>query len=242
MPAPPGILNKVKFLRNLSKSPNPNEAEAARLASEKLIAKFNISDQELEKMEDKPLYGESELLYHTFSIVGWMNRLSLAIAKHFDCYIVQEQLTAVTGEREFNYYVYGGDDEEEYVKFAFSAFLKRIHQFLDTKCLGRGPIYQDSYSEGLVEAIKQNIEMDGIEIPKIKRVPRKIDKQEVSKEAITAPTKKEQPHQDKVDVMGQSLIKDIHAYYKGILDGQDLSLSDILELEVENQTAEQLSK
>jgi hypothetical protein len=244
MTTPAGILNKVKFLRNLGKSSNTNEAMAANSAAEKLINKFKITDVELENMEQKPLYGSDELLYHTFSVVGWMNRLALAIAKHFDCYIVQETMTPVTGDHEYNYFVYGGEDEEEYVKFAFVSFHKKIHYLLDTKCFDRGPIYQDSYAEGIVEAIKSNIELSGIEIPEVKRPSRKIENKQItadnSKQAIVLPTKKEAPHEEKIDVKGQSLIKDIYAYYKGIIDGQALSLQDILELEVENEQAEQL--
>jgi hypothetical protein len=240
MPTPPGILNKVKFLRNLINSPNINESENARAAAEKLINKFGITDDELERMDPKPLYGQNELLFHTFSIVGWMSRLALAIAKHFDCYIVQETITATTGAQEYNYFVYGGDEEEEYVKFCFATFHKKIHYLLDTKCIDRGPIYQSSYCEGLVEAIKENIECDGIEIPQVKKTSSKPEPKSVAednKQSITVPTKKDAPHEEKIDVLGQTLIKDITAYYRGVMDGQYLSLSDILELEVENEEA-----
>jgi hypothetical protein len=244
MATPPGILNKVKFLRSLESSPNANESAAAKSAAEKLIAKFKITEAELESLEQKLPYGENELLFHTFSIVGWMNRLALAVAKHFDCHIVQETVTPATGGHEYNYFVYGGEDEEEYVKFAFASFLKKIHSLLDTKCIGRGPIYQDSYAEGVVEAVKSNIEFNGIEIPEVKRPSRKIESKQIeadaSKQAIVPPTKKDAPHDEKINVAEQSLIKDIHAYYKGVIDGQNLSLQDILELEVENEESQQL--
>jgi hypothetical protein len=247
MPTPPGILNKVKFLLNLSTSSNANEAAAAKSAADKLIIKFNITDDELERMDPKPLYGDNELLYHTFSIVGWMNRLALAIAKHFDCYIVQETLTAATGATEYNYFVYGGSEEEEYVKFCFATFHKKIHYLLDTKCIGRGPIYQNSYCEGVVEAIKENIEYDGIDLPTAKapsRTPAVVQEKNILNNGgsnLAVPKgEKERPHQESIDVSKQSLIKDVNAYYKGVMDGQHLSLSDILELEVENEEAARL--
>jgi hypothetical protein len=237
MTAPPGILNKVKFLLNLTKSSNAGESANAQAAADKLIAKFGITPQELDAL-DAPLWDDTQLLYTTYSIVGWQNRLALAIAKHFDCYIVQE--TNVHGElTTYHYFVYGGDDEEGYVKFVFATFFKKIHHLLDTVCIGRGPIYQGSYCEGVVAAIKENIEYEGIDLPDVKRAPRKIVKEleiDNSKQALTAPTKKEAPCQDKVDVLGQSLIKDIAAYWRGMYDGQGLSLRDILELEVENET------
>ena len=246
MATPPGILNKIKFLINLGNSPNINEATTAKALAEKLINKFKVTEAELESLEQKLPYGENELLFHTFSIVGWMSRLALSIAKHFDCHIVQETITPATGGHEYNYFVYGGEDEEEYVKFAFASFLKKIHYLLDTKCIGRGPIYQDSYAEGVVEAIKSNIEFNGIDIPEVKRPSRKIESKQIevdtSKQAIVTPSKKEAPHDEKVNVAEQSLIKDINAYYKGVIDGQTLSLQDILELEVENEESQQLGK
>jgi hypothetical protein len=246
MATPLNILNKIQFLIKLTTSPNEHEAENARIMADKLIKKWNVSPPELESLEQKLPYGANELLFHTFSIVGWMSRLALSIAKHFDCHIVQETVTPATGGHEYNYFVYGGEDEEEYVKFAFASFHKKIHYLLDTKCFDRGPIYQNSYCEGVVEAIKSNIEFNGIEIPEVKRPSRKIESKQIeadiSKQAIVSPTKKEAPHEEKVDVMGQSLIADIAAYYKGVIDGQNLSLQDILELEVENEESQKLSE
>jgi hypothetical protein len=238
MSTPAGILNKVKFLRNLQNSPNLNESQAAKSAADKLIAKFQISEAELEAMDPKPLYGEDQLLYHTFSIVSWMDRLALAVAKHFDCYLVQETLSSSTGEAQYNYFVYGGPEEESCVKFAFPGFLKQIYHLLDTKCLDRGPIYQNSYAEGVTDAIKQNIELFGIDIPASKKLARPLSKQmesDTSHQALTTSTKKEAPVENRVDVRGQSLIKDIQAYFRGMADGQGLGLSDVLELEFDDQ-------
>lgn len=247
MATPPHILTKVKFLFKLGTSPNPHEAESAKKLAESLIAKYNITEEELKSIEDKaPLYSDDELLFHTFSIVGWMNQLALAIARHFDCYIVQETLVSSLGEKQYNYFVYGGDEEVNYVKFVYATFHKKIHHFVDTKCIGRGPVYIDSYCAGLAEAIKQNIEFEGIEIPTIKRPSRTpVVEQIVSdttKKAMVAPDKdKAPPLEERIDVASQSFIKDVMAYFRGIEDGQHLSLQDVLELEAENEEAQRLS-
>ena len=39
-----------------------------------------------------------------------------------------------------------------------------------------------------------------------------------------------------------SLIKDVMAYFKGLDDGKNLSLKDILELEVENEEAKRIQE
>ncbi len=247
MATPAHILTKVKFLINLSASPNPNEAATARATADKLISKYLISEEELRSLEDKkPLYGDNELLYHTFAIVGWMNKLALAVATHFDCYIVQEETHPATGGVEYSYFVYGGEDEEEFVKFVYHSFHKKVHHLIDTNCIGRGPIYVDSYCEGVVEGIKSNIEMEGIDIPYTKVPARPIspDKQISMGPSNLAKHKeeKERPYQKTVDVSRQGLIKDVHAFFKGVQDGNRLSLRDILELEAENEEAARLQQ
>lgn len=249
MSTPEPILNKVKLLLNLANSPNENEAANAQAMADKLIAKYNITEEELQSIADKPpLYGKDDLLYHTFSMVGWMQRLAFTCSKQFYCYVVQEQLQAATGATEYNYYVYGEDDDAELVKMVFHAFVKKIHQHIDTKCIGRGPIYIESYTEGLVESIRANIEMDGIDIPEVKRPARVIQPQEEkilnNGQSNLTPFKqqKEAPEKETVDIGAGSLIRDVMAYFKGLEDGRHFSLQDILELEEENEVADQLTE
>ena len=246
MATPPHILTKVKFLFNLGNSPNPNEAASAKALAEGLIAKYKITEEELQSIADKaPLYGEDELLFHTFSIVGWMSQLSLCVAKHFECYIVQETISSALGHQEYNYYVYGEDEQVGYVKFVYAAFHKKIHNLIDTKCIGRGPIYIDSFCEGVVQGIREGIALDGIELPVAKvptRQPAVEEKILNNGTSNLAPYKEElaKPTEASIDVSKQSLIKDVMAYFKGIEEGQRLSLNQILELEVENEQTEQL--
>jgi hypothetical protein len=249
MPTPETVLNKVKLLLNLANSPNENEAAAAQAMADKLIAKYNITEEELASLAEKPpLYGKDDLLFHTFSLVGWMQRLALTIAKHFYCYIVQEQIHASLGGIEYNYYVYGDDEDTDSVKFVFNAFVKKIHNFVETKCIGRGPIFIESYTEGVVESVRANIEMDGIDIPEVKRPARPIQQSDEkvlnNGQSNLTPFKqqKEAPEKETVDVGAGSLIRDVMAYFKGLEDGRHLSLQDILELEVENEEAKKLAE
>jgi len=247
MSTPETILTKVKLLLNLANSPNANEAANAQAMADKLIAKYNITEEELASLDEKPpLYGKDDLLFHTFSVVGWMQRLAFTCAKQFYCYIVQEEIHPAVGGTEYNYYVYGDDEDTNSVRFVFSAFIKKINNFIDLKCMGRGPIYIESYTEGLVESVRANIEMDGIEIPEIKKPVRPIQQQEekVLNNGISNiaqyKQQKEAPEKETVDVGAGSLIRDVMAYFKGLEDGRRLSLQDILELEVENETPKEL--
>jgi hypothetical protein len=246
MSAPEHILSKVKLLRNLSNSPNANEAASALAMANKLIEKYNITDEELKSIEDKPpKYGDNEFLFHTFQVQNWLQQLALACAKNFYCHIVQEELRPPSGTSEFKYYVYGEEEDVNSTKFVFHTILKKINNLVDIKCLGRGPIFVESYREGVVEAIKNNIANFGVEVPEIKRPSRPIEPEKTlnvdsGNLAQVSKEKKEKPEQETVDIGGGTLIRDVMAYFKGLEDGNRLSLNDILELEAENEKLKEL--
>jgi hypothetical protein len=240
MPTAPSILNKIKSLQKLSASPNPHEAESARLLAEKLINKYQVSAQELEdlKDEDDP-YKDEEKLYGTIGLVSYRQQLAVVITKYFDCQIVQVESVPAEGPHHFDYFVYGDPQDTQTVAFVFHAFSNKIEQLIKTNCVSRGPIYIDSYSEGIVDAIKSNIWSFGIELPD-KKLPVRV----VSTENTTIGTTQEiiKPKEDKVradkhvDVSSQSMVRDIMAYFSGVADGKEISLSDVLK-DVENEEA-----
>jgi hypothetical protein len=238
MPTPPAILNKIRLLQKLATSPNPHEADSARQLAEKLIAKYEVTPEEVDSLKDaKPLYEDDELLYKTLGLVGWRQQLALVIGTYFDCQIVQVESVPSEGPHGFGYFIYGGDQDIETVKFVFHAFAGKVEWLITTQCMGRGPIYMDSYCEGVVDAIKQNIWADGIELPKKKIPSRAIVPPGIvpSSEELTKPKDNKPPAENRVDVRSQSIVKDIMAYFKGIEDGKELSLSDVLEMAAHNE-------
>lgn len=247
MSAPENILAKVKLLLNLTSSPNAHEAEAARGMVDKLIAKYEITEEELASLEEKkPLYGEDDKLFVTIGLVSWKQRLATVIAKQLFCHIVQEELVPVEGLHQFSYFVYGDPEDALNVKFAFYIFINRIEEMINTKCVGRGQIYIESYSEGLVEAIANNIYWEGIQIPNLKS-RKKSETPETEKvlnngspNMAIHKEEKEKPLEQTVNVNAGPIIKDVAAYFKGITDGQRFSFNDILELEMENERIKEL--
>lgn len=216
---------------------------------DKLVAKYNITEDELKSLEDKkPLYGDNEKLFVTIGLSGWRQRLALAIGKQFYCHIVQEELVPVEGVHQFNYFVYGDPEDVVTVKFVYHTFAKKVEELLEIKCIGRGPIYVSSYSEGVVEAICNNIYWYGIDIPDIKQPKRPVavEEEKVLNNGTSNLAKpkeeKENPTDNKVDVNSQSIIKDVAAYFKGLEDGKHFSLNDILELEAENERLKELEE
>lgn len=247
MSAPPSILAKVKKLLALTNSPNPNEADTAQSMADKLIEKYNITDEELSSLDAKEYYGENEKLFVTFGVVMWRQQLAVAVAKYYDCQIVQEELRpAGSGEDtivEFHHYVYGDDDQVKDTQFVYHAFAKKIDKLCDTKCIGRGPVYIGSYCEGVVESVKWNIEMYGIDIPEIRKPLKKQEEKSMSipTTGIVKSSDKEEPVENRRKNIDGTFIKDIMAYFKGIDDGKNLSFKDILELEVQNEEAAQIA-
>lgn len=236
MPTSEHILNKIKLLLNLVASSNPNESANAQMLADKLIEKHGVTEEELAEIKKQPItYNPEALLFHTFTIIGWLQHLALACAKQFYCHVVVETIVPFQGAEEYNYYVYGEDNDVIYSKFAFNTFHKKITQLLDTKCIGRGDIYKSSYCEGVVEAIKGNIAMWGIDIPVSKQVARVPQQEKIlsngNANLSTNKGFKEKPEKETMDVDKHSQVKDVQAYFRGIHDGNSLDLQDVLELE-----------
>ncbi len=235
MSAPESILQKIKLLLKLTASPNPNEAENARAMADKLIAKHNVTEEELKSLEDKqPLYGENERIFSTTGLESWRQQIVLAVAKHFGCQIVQEETVPLEGPHDFSYFAYGDPDDVLSVKIAYAYFIKQVESLIATTCIGRGPIYISSYAEGVSQAIGNNIMIDGIDLSTIKK-PVKTEENAVVETGTDKITKikeeKEKPAKETVNINSQSFIKDIRAYFKGLEDGRDLSINN---LELEN--------
>jgi Protein of unknown function (DUF2786) len=240
MPTPPAILNKIKLLRKLATSPNPHEAESAQRLADGLIEKHGVTPEEIAALDPKPLYGDNDKLYTTIGIVGWRQQLAVSVANHLECQIVQVELVPTEGEHPYEYYVYGEPDDVKNVQFAFRVFAKKVELLSDTQCLGRGPVYVGSYCEGVVDAIKQNIILFGIDLPEIKKPVKKVEPEAITtkSEEITKP--KPEAAEKHIDVGTQSKIQDIMAYFRGIQDGKDLFLEDILEITAQNEVAQKL--
>ena len=214
--------------------------------AEKLIIKHNVSPEELNNLKDKaPAYGEEERLFTTDKIIGWKNQLALAVAKKYDCVVVQEESVPLDGRSEFSYYVYGEPEEVGLVMFVFKALDSRVKDAVIENCFGRGEVYVASYCEGLVQSIRSNLEFDDLDVPRVKRqIKTNANNAAAIKgnELVADKKEKESPTEQKVNVSSQSLIKDIGAYFKGMYDGRYISLQDALELEAKNENQYQLSK
>lgn len=233
---PDPILHKIKMLLNLASS-GGHEGDTAKLLADKLIAKHSVSDEELASLADKPSpFIEENKLYNNTTPQPWKNAIALGLANKYYCYILQEETVPEEGDKDFAYYIYGDTSDTETVKFLFKLVVDVVNKKLEEKKIsGKGPIYIDSYVEGLVIAIKENIEYDDLDFH-IKGTVLKEDKPKEN--AIVLEDKKEYP-KDKptanTTVNGKSMIKDINAYFKGLDEGSRIYVSDLIQDDKEKQ-------
>lgn len=232
MTAPESILQKIKKLQSLATSSNENEANAALTTIERLVAKYNISQEELNSVADKPpAYADDDKLFETATIISWMTQLALAIATKYDCQIVQETIVPTNeGAGSQNYFVYGDPEDVEIVKIIWHAFSKKVEELVVANCPTRGPVYVHSYTEGVVQSIRLNLQFAELIIPRVQLQPGELKPDSLSKSEVLAPTKEERqkPTENTYDVNSDNLIKDIMAYFRGLDDGKNIKLQEVL--------------
>ena len=129
MSASPAILNKIKLLQKLSASPNQHEADNARAKAAELIAKHEITEEELASIQEKVFYTDKEFLYSTIGLEGWKQQLALGIANYFDCQIVQEVLVPYEGDNEYRHFVYGDEQAASQTQQVFHTFLRKSNDW-----------------------------------------------------------------------------------------------------------------
>lgn len=244
MSVPVSILSKIKKLLSLATSSNPNEAANAQALADGLMAKYNVTEADLASLDPKEYYGENEKLFFSIGLSSWRQQLAVGVASYFDCQIVQEMVVMAEGATQYTYFVYGDDDQVKDVQFVYHAFAKKIDNLVDTRCLGRGPVYVESYCDGVVDSVKMNIQLYGIEVPEIKRPLKKEEQAPPPKSntIVKSGENREEPTENRIDINKGLLVKDIMAYFKGIDDGKNLSLADILEMEAETANAKEITE
>lgn len=220
-------LQKIKLLLNLAKSPNENEAANAAAMALKLIEKFNVTDEQLAEIDanGRPIYTEDNLMLDTPELADWKNILALAVANKYDCYAIQEENVASSGERTYKYFVYGEEDDVAIAKELFSYVYGEMLKVIETKCTGRGELYRDSFCEGLVNGVKINIEFENFTVSGI--VKTQSSSEEIKKDVL-APIEKapiKPPAIDKkTKVTNKEKPLDIMAYFVGEGFGRDIHI------------------
>jgi hypothetical protein len=227
------ILVKIKKLRALRINSNENEAQNADQLADRLIMKYNVSEEEIASLDIKPeFYTQDDRIFSTIGAVQWKRQLILLLCKQYDAYVIEELTGTVSSDNiEHVYFVYGEDDDVASIRLAWELLLSEIDNMILNNCSGKGPVYLSSYLEGVVQAIKSNVDTLRIHLPRVKSQKKKEQaKEEASSLGLTkTKTTPKEEIAPSVDI-GGSLIKDVKAYFCGIKDGMLIDLEDIISI------------
>ena len=223
-------LQKIKDLLKLATSSNDNEAATAKFLADKLIAKYEVTPDQLADIEasDKPIYDDDDLLLDTEMLADWINILALVVCKKYDCFAIKEDNIASDGPITYRYYVYGDPADVAIAKQLFNFVYDRINKLLAQTCSGRGQLYRDSFAEGAVNGARVNIEYENFSTIGVVKVSE--EKSEVKKDAIEAPQKtplKPPAIENKVNVSNKEKPLDVYAYFQGMDYGSDIHIGSI---------------
>lgn len=223
------VISKIKLLLKLAESPNENESANAKALANSLIEKYGISPEELK--DNTFSYPEENILFRTFVRSFWKNRLAIVLANQFFCYIIEQKISSTVEDlpvEEFVYFLYGEEQDIENVKRLYLNLEAKIDGVITEVCRGRGELFCDSFSEGLMNAVKYRIENGDFDFKIQELKEEKNIKQDtiIKKNVSDFPDKK--PVENKRDIVEDKKPIDIIAYFKGEKAGMNLELEDLL--------------
>lgn len=160
------VIDKIRQLRELSKSSNIFEATAAAKAADKLLQKHRLTEEDLiargvsqkEYPED-----DSHVLYETARIITWKSILASVLARHYGC-ALWDGVSYETGHKVSRYKLVGRKSDMEMVRYLFAWLVFEIERLCKLSCKGKGHIVSQSFCEGAVSGIKQQLDKSKEEI------------------------------------------------------------------------------
>lgn len=235
------VIAKIKLLQKLMESPNENESANAKALADSLIEKHGIQPSELK--DNTFQYPEENILYRSHVRSVWKTRLAIVLSTQFYCYVIEQKLTSLmnvdnneVAVDEFVYFIYGDDADVANVKRLYLTLEAKIDAVIQANCKSTvGPfgrpksdLFEESFSEGLMNAIKYRIENGDFDFKIQDLKEEKLEKSEaiVKPSATNFPDKK--PVENKRDIAEDKKPIDILAYFKGEKAGMNLELEDLL--------------
>jgi hypothetical protein len=165
------IIDKIRKLRELSKSDNVNEAATAARMADKLIAEHRISEAELniaEGSNEKPIE-DTGVLYESARVIQWKSGLACRLAAHYSCAVWNDQARSKTldlntgmysyGNRVSRYRLVGLKSDIEIVNYMFAWLSTEIERLAKKNACGRGMVYRQSYCLGAVSGIREQLRL-----------------------------------------------------------------------------------
>lgn len=122
------VLRKVRALRELAKSSNIHEAEAAAAQADALIQKYRLDEAELEAAGDaeaEAIGGDHEPLQTGTRLDGWKGLLAAKLARHYGCYVYTRRFLR-DGRRHVSIQIVGRPSDVATVRYMFAWLVGEI--------------------------------------------------------------------------------------------------------------------
>lgn len=161
------IIEKISKLRKLSNSANVNEAATAAAMADKLIAKYRLSEAELEISEEKSSQPEFDdgFVYETKRITKWKNSLIIFLSKHYGCAVYNSIGYDANSNRSISRYkLVGSKEDMSIVKYMFSWLTGEVERISHKETKGKGHVYANSFCIGAVAGIIQQMTLSKKEV------------------------------------------------------------------------------
>lgn len=225
-------LHKIKLLLALTESPEANEAAAAQAMVDKLVAKYNVTPEQLNALKNKQeLNMDDQLLFKVKERLEWKAHLAFIIASKFDCSVME---CCMNADSSFHYFLFGPDESVASVKELYSEFELKIDKLVSSLDPKNNVLYDsdyiESYGEGIVAGLSSILEYYKFKVPSKKQLN---SNPEDDKPGLVRTTNiinpKEKPTEQKKQVNNKGNIKNIQAYYRGVKDSDLLYDDNLLE-------------
>lgn len=159
MSANTAILEKICHLKELAGSSNPNEAAAAAAAADRLIQKYRIDETELHMSKASSDFEAEDsdfVLYETGRRIQWKHTLATTLAAHYGCAMWMDSSYS-TGRKRTSYRLVGVKSDMDIVNYMFTWLVSEIEMLTKMFCRGLGHVYSQSYCEGAVTGIRDQL-------------------------------------------------------------------------------------
>lgn len=218
------IIQKINNLFSLATSSNINEAESAKKLATALMEKYSITESDLKSTTDD-LYNKDNLLFKTEDISEWKRILSMVVAKHNYCLIIEQKIS-LDNSFCYEYYVFGEEENINMTKNIFNIFYEKAEQLINLNCLDKDKDFYDSYSEGVVVGMKKIIfEFDDYDFNsknKSRSIKDIANKQKTQSSLLKPQNVIPSKPIENSSVVEKTFIKNVLAYFKGINDGESI--------------------
>jgi Protein of unknown function (DUF2786) len=161
------ILDRVRRLLALSKSGNSNEAAAAAAAANRLIDKYRLSeiDLEISGSTAEPVEEDVDYIYETGRTTPWKMRLMGVLVQHYGLAHWNDNHYP-QGRKVSRFRLIGRKSDITIAKYMFTWLVTECQRLADLEAKGNGRVYVESFCQGFVVGIADQLKASRSEIQK----------------------------------------------------------------------------